>query len=92
MYIALRNFVDLEDGNRRYLMGEEYPRKGYEPSEDRVKALLTGDNKACLKLIQEVKAPTAEPKEKPKAEPKEKKTTKKKATPKKKSGGKKASK
>ena len=87
MYIVLKNFTDLEDGGHKYRMGEEYPRKGYAPSEDRVKALLSGDNKACLKLIQEVKAPKSE---EPKEEPK--KPAKKKAAPKKKSGGKKASK
>ena len=87
MFIVLKNFTDLEDGGHKYLMGEEYPRKGYAPSEDRVKALLSGDNKACLKLIQEVKAPKSE---EPKEEPK--KPAKKKAAPKKKSGGKKASK
>ena len=93
MYIVLKNFTDLEDGGHKYRMGEEYPRQGYTPSEERVKALLSGDNKACLKLIQEVKAPKSEEKAEPKAEPAEepKKPVKKKAS-KKKSGGKKASK
>lgn len=93
MYIVLRNFTDLEDGKHKYLMGEEYPRKGYEPTEERVKELLGKENKACMKLIQEVKAPKSEEKAEPKAEPAEepKKPAKKKA-PKKKSGGKKASK
>lgn len=89
MYIVLKNFTDLEDKGHRYLMGEEYPRKGYEPTEERIQALLSKDNKACMKLIQEVKAPKSEAKAEPKEE---KKPAKKKATPKKKSGGKKASK
>lgn len=94
MYIVLKNFTDLEDNNHKYTMGEEYPRKGYEPTEERVKALTSGNNKAGIKLLKEVKAPKkAEPKE---AEPKEEKPVeakpKKKASTKKKSGGKKASK
>ena len=84
MYIVLKNFKDLEDGDHKYLMGEEYPRKGYTPTEERIKALSSEDNKACMKLIKEVKATKIEAKDEPK------KTTKK--TPKKKSGGKKASK
>ena len=92
MYIVLKNFTDLEDNGHKYTMGEEYPRKGYEPTEERVKALTSGNNKACLKLIKEVKAPKSEEKAEPKAEPKEEPKPKKKATPKKKSGGKKASK
>lgn len=89
MYIVLKNFTDLEDNGHKYTMGEEYPRKGYEPTEERVKALTSGNNKAGIKLLKEVKAPKkAEPKE---VEPKEAKP-KKKASTKKKSGGKKASK
>lgn len=89
MYIVLKNFTDLEDNGHKYTMGEEYPRKGYEPTEERVKALTSGNNKAGIKLLKEVKAPK-------KAEPKEEKPVeakpKKKASTKKKSGGKKASK
>lgn len=81
MYIVLKNFKDLEDGDHKYLMGEEYPRKGYTPTEERIKALSSEDNKACMKLIKEVKASKDEAK-----------PAKKKAAPKKKSGGKKASK
>lgn len=83
MYIVLKNFKDLEDGGHKYLMGEEYPRKGYTPTEERIKALSSEDNKACMKLIKEVKATKTEDEPKP---------AKKKAAPKKKSGGKKASK
>lgn len=89
MYIVLKNFTDLEDNGHKYTMGEEYPRKGYEPTEERVKALTSGNNKAGIKLLKEVKAPKkAEPKEEKPAEAK----PKKKASTKKKSGGKKASK
>lgn len=89
MYIVLKNFTDLEDNGHKYTMGEEYPRKGYEPTKERVKALTSGNNKAGIKLLKEVKAPKkAEPKAEKPAEAK----PKKKASTKKKSGGKKASK
>lgn len=89
MYLVTRNFVDIEDKCHKYTAGEEYPRKGYEPSAERIEALLNGNNKAGVKLIKEVKAAKEEPKAEPKEEKPKKKTTKKKATPK---GGKKASK
>lgn len=89
MYLVIKTFTDLEHG-RKYEQGEEYPAQGYETTPERINALLSGNNKACLKLIKEVKDST------PKAEPKEeqpKKAAPKKAKPKAKKGGtKKASK
>ena len=93
MYLVIRNFVDLNDKCHKYVAGEEYPRKGYEPTAERIKELVEGSNKAGVKLIKEVKGvevkPKAEPKVEPEEKPKKKKTTRKKAAPK---GGKKASK
>ena len=86
MYIVTRNFVDLADGNHRYKLGDEYPRKGANPSEERIENLLKGNNQAGLKLIKEVKGA-----EEPKEEPKAKKPAKKKTSTRKKTGGKKAS-
>ena len=56
MYLAIRNFVDLEDGLHRYVKGDKYPRQGYKPSKERIKALMDGSNKSGYKLIREVKA------------------------------------
>lgn len=56
MYLAVKAFIDLEDGGYRYELGEKYPRKGYKPSAERVEALKEGNNKAGQKLIKEVKA------------------------------------
>ena len=89
MYLVIQNFVDLADKCHKYVAGEEYPRKGYEPTAERIKELVEGNNKAGVKLIKKVKGAKAEPKVEPEEKPKKKKTTKKKATPK---GGKKASK
>lgn len=55
MYLAIRNFVDIEDGCYRYEKGDKYPRKGYKPSKGRIQALMDGNNKSGYKLIKEVK-------------------------------------
>ena len=88
MYIVVQRFTDLET-KHKYEAGDEYPAKGLTATSERVEALKSGNNKACLKLIKEVKG-GAEPKTEPKAE--KPKTAKPKAKSKAKSGGKKASK
>lgn len=80
MYLVTKRFTDLEHG-RKYEMGDEYPAKGYDATPERIAALASGNNKAGIKLIKEVKASKpkkvaeAKPKEdKPKAKPKKAKT------------------
>ena len=51
MYKVIKGFFDAEDNDHLYKEGDIYPRSGYEPSEDRVKALSTNDNKAEKLLI-----------------------------------------
>ena len=86
MYIVIRKFTDLEHG-RKYEMGEEYPAKGLDTTPERVDDLASGNNKAGIKLIKEVKA------SKPKVEePKEVEEPAEEPKPKAKKGGKKASK
>ena len=89
MYLVLKKFTDLESGHK-YEVGDEYPAKGLDTTEERAAALASGNNKAGIKLIKEVKAskPEEEPKEEPAEEPKEEP----KAKPKAKKGGRKASK
>ena len=55
MYLVTQKFTDLEDNGYRYEAGEKYPRNGYKPSDERINALASGENKAGLKLIKEVK-------------------------------------
>lgn len=88
MYIVVQRFTDLET-KHKYEAGDEFPAKGLTATSERVEALKSGNNKACLKLIKEVKG-SSEPKTEPKAE--KPKTAKPKAKSKAKSGGKKASK
>lgn len=88
MYIVIQKFTDLETGHK-YEMGEEYPAKGLDTTPERVDALASGNNKAGIKLIKEVKASKPKKVEAPAEEkPKEEKPKTKKA----KKGGKKASK
>lgn len=55
MYKVLRTFIDLQDGKHLYQKGDEYPRKGYSSSNDRVKELSTEKNKAGEPLIEVVR-------------------------------------
>lgn len=74
MYRVINNFRDLKDRQYLYRVGDEYPRPGRSASEDRIKALLTGDNKAKKPLIEEIVEKPVEKK------PAKKTTTKKTAT------------
>lgn len=58
MYKVLVDFVDLQDNNRKYSAGDKFPRAGYEPSKDRIAALLSNKNKRGTAIIIEVKPET----------------------------------
>ena len=53
-YTVLSEFADLQDGNHIYRVGDEYPRKGYSPTDERVDELCTGKNLLHKPLIQKV--------------------------------------
>ena len=57
MFKVISEFADLQDCNHIYSKGDEYPRKGYSPSADRVDSLLTGKNLLQRPLIQKVEDP-----------------------------------
>ncbi len=78
-YRVIRDFVDLQDDKHLYAVGDEYPRKGYEPKAYRVEELAGAYNLQHCPLIEKVEAPA------PKAEKavEEKEDAPKKATPKK---------
>lgn len=68
MYEVLKRFKDLSDGGHVYEAGDKYPRKGLNPSKERIEELSSDKNKRGEALIKE------EPKaEKPKATKKKKK-------------------
>jgi len=54
-YVVVKSFKDLQDGQRIYRVGDEYPRKGYKPTKKRVEELSTNRNLRGEPLIAEVK-------------------------------------
>ena len=55
MYKVIKYFTDLQDGHYAYNVGDTYPRKGLNPSEERIAELSGSDNKQGVPLIKEVK-------------------------------------
>ena len=63
---VIKHFHDLQDATKtksgeiyhEYNVGDEYPRKGFKVSEDRLKELAGKDNKQGTPLIAEVKEET----------------------------------
>ena len=49
-------FIDLQDGNHRYIAGDTFPRDGVEVSSERIEELATDKNRRGIALIEEVKA------------------------------------
>ena len=61
MYKVVAKFVDLQDENHVYEVGDEFPRLGYEPSLARITELSTENNKRGIVLIESVEdEPVAE--------------------------------
>ena len=73
-YVVIENFADKTDGFRAYLPGAEFPRKGLDVSEARIKELSTDANALHKPLIKEV---AEEKKEEPKKAPAKKASKKK---------------
>lgn len=66
MYKVIKRFHDLQDATKtkggtiyhKYNEGDEFPRKGFKVSEERLKELAGKDNKQGTPLIAEVKEET----------------------------------
>lgn len=61
MYLVQKSFIDLQDGGHIYELGDEYPRKGYKPTEERIVELAGTNNKQGVELIKEVMSPKKRP-------------------------------
>lgn len=55
MWKVVKYFTDLQDGDYAYNVGDTYPRKGLNPSEERITELSGSNNKQGVPLIKEVK-------------------------------------
>ena len=64
MYKVICRFADLQDDSHVYEVGDIYPRKGSDPSFDRIRELASDSNKIGKPLIEEIKEEPIE--EKPK--------------------------
>ncbi|CFF25949.1 TPA: hypothetical protein O2718_000385 [Staphylococcus aureus] len=45
------DFTDLEDNRHVYMKGHVYPRKGYDPTNERIKSLASVENKRNEQMI-----------------------------------------
>ena len=57
MYRVLCEFFDLEDAQRHYRPGDEYPRAGYEPAPERIAVLSGSGNGLGRPVIGEAEKP-----------------------------------
>lgn len=70
MYVVIERFADLQDHNRIYEAGDNYPRPGLDVTPERLAELAGSDNRTGRPLIKRVEAPET-PVEAPQGEPKE---------------------
>ena len=58
MHKVIKYFVDLQDNNHPYNVGDTFPRKGLEVTEERLAELSGSQNKQGVPLIEKVKKAT----------------------------------
>ena len=54
MYKVIKHFVDLQDNNHKYDVGDTYPRKGLNVLQSRINELASDKNKQKTPLIEEI--------------------------------------
>ena len=54
MYKVIKHFVDLQDNNHKYDVGDTYPRKGLNVLQSRINELASSKNKQKTPLIEEI--------------------------------------
>lgn len=70
MYKTVIEFADLQDHEHIYRVGDEFPRRGFSVSKERIHELATSANRRNVALIEEVPDEQPEPVEaEEKAEP-----------------------
>ena len=57
MYRVIKAFVDLQDNNHKYDVGDIYPRNKKKVSASRIKELSTDKNRRGIPLIEKVEEP-----------------------------------
>ena len=72
MYKVIKYFVDLQDNNHKYDVGDIYPRKGLNVLQSRINELASNKNKQKTPLIEEIPEKVEEPKKEKKSKSVEK--------------------
>ena len=72
MYKVIRHFVDLQDNNHKYDVGDTYPRNGLNVLQSRINELASNKNKQKTPLIEEIPEVVEEPKKEKKSKSVEK--------------------
>ena len=62
MYRVIKAFVDLQDNNYKYDVGDTYPRKGLNVLQSRINELASNNNLQKTPLIEEIPENVEEPK------------------------------
>lgn len=60
-YVVIEAFVDLQNDNHRYSVGDKFPHADIEVSDKRISDLLSGNNRRKRPLIEEVKEEAKKP-------------------------------
>lgn len=60
-YVVIEAFVDLQNDNHRYSVGDKFPHAEIEVSDKRISDLLSGNNRRKRPLIKEVKEEAKKP-------------------------------
>lgn len=64
MYRVIKAFVDLQDNNYKYDVGDTYPHKGLNVLQSRINELASDKNKQKTPLIEEIPEVEEKPKKK----------------------------
>ena len=72
MYRVIKHFVDLQDNNYKYDIGDIYPRKGLNVLQSRINELASSKNRQGVPLIEEIPEKAEEPKKEKKSKSVEK--------------------
>ena len=62
MYRVIKHFVDLQDNNYKYDVGDTYPREGLNVLQSRINELATNKNLQKTPLIEEIPEKVEDPK------------------------------
>lgn len=60
-YVVIEAFVDLQNDNHRYSVGDKFPHADIEVSDKRINDLLSGNNKRRTPLIKEAEDKAIKP-------------------------------